>query len=427
MTAPEATRVALSDLQDIVGREHAWEAAESDSIDGMQPRFVAEPGSTDEASAILRLANESGLAVSPRGNGTKLDWGNPPQRLDLILSTRRLDRTLEHAEGDLVIRAGAGVPLARLQEAVNDTDQKLAVDPTAPEGTVGGLIAANDSGPRRYRYGTVRDLLIGITYILPDGTIAKAGGRVVKNVAGYDLGKLFTGSLGTLGLIAEGIFRLHPQPPAARIVILAVSDLDSLSDATRRIMNAQIVPSALEFGWELGHGVLAVLLESIEPGVEVQAQTAQAVLEPLGKTRVLHGAQHESWQRLTTQPWQGSTAALKISVPPTALAEMTRTVTSVCDRQRVVPRIVGHAGTATVLVRCSADAERALTSALVDLRTRAMGLGGSAMLLHASPSVKREVGVFGPTGDTLPLMRRIKERFDPRHTMNPGRFVEGME
>src|SRR5918995_3057509 len=204
--------VSLEDLQRIVGEEHAREATSEDAVDGVGPSFVAEPGSVEETSELLRFAAEEGLAVSPRGGGTKASLGNPPRELDLILSTVRMDEVIEHVPGDQVVRVQAGIRLRDLQERLAGSDQMLGIDPPEEGATVGGAVAANSTGPRRYRYGTIRDLIIGITVILSDGTVAKAGGKVVKNVAGYDLSKLFTGSLGTLGVIANANFRLHPRP-----------------------------------------------------------------------------------------------------------------------------------------------------------------------------------------------------------------------
>ena len=194
-------------------------AGELDAVGGRQARYVAAPGSTDEAAALLTAAAELGLTVVPRGSGSRLDWGAAPASCDLIVDTRRLDQVVEHAAGDLVVTVQAGVRLDDLADGPRDrrsaTGPRSAAPggPDARGGTVGGLIATGVAGPLRFRYGSPRDLLIGITVIRADGKITKSGGKVVKNVAGYDLGKLFTGSYGTLGLITEATFRLHPKPP----------------------------------------------------------------------------------------------------------------------------------------------------------------------------------------------------------------------
>ena len=185
----------------------------SDAIAGVVPSFVAFPASTDEASALLRVAAAHQLAVVARGAGTGLGWGAPPTSADLVIDLQAMDQVLEHAAGDLVARVQAGVTMGHLASVLASAGQELAIDAPA-DATVGGVVATGTAGPRRLRYGTPRDLLIGITVVRADGEVAHSGGKVVKNVAGYDLGKLFCGSAGTLGLITEATFRLHPRPAA---------------------------------------------------------------------------------------------------------------------------------------------------------------------------------------------------------------------
>src|SRR6266566_10159205 len=205
------------------GRDDVRDAGPMDAIAGVPARYVAEPASTQEAAAVLRAAAAQDLAVVVRGGGTRQDWAVPPRRLDLILETRRLTGVVEHAAGDLIVVVRAGTPMAELQDKLAPAGQQLALD---AGGTVGGTVAANASGPRRLLYGTARDLLIGVTLVRADGVVAKAGGKVVKNVAGYDLGKLVTGSYGTLGLIAGCAFRLHPLPAATAVVTRQVDTPD---------------------------------------------------------------------------------------------------------------------------------------------------------------------------------------------------------
>ena len=240
------TKVSLGGLQRIVGEEHAWEATSEDVVDDVPPSFVAEPGSIDEASELMKLADSGGLRVAPRGSGTKMLLGNPPSGLDLVISTARMNEVIEHVPGDQIVRVQAGLKLETLQEQLAGSDQILGIDPPEKRATIGGIIATNSSGPRRLRYGTIRDLIIGITVVLAGGTVAKAGGKVVKNVAGYDLSKLFAGSLGTIGLIATANFRLHPRPEVAHTVAVELSDTKEVGEATQAIMHSQIVSSALE-------------------------------------------------------------------------------------------------------------------------------------------------------------------------------------
>ena len=208
----------------------------------MEPSLVVEPGTIEETSEVMKLASREGLAVSPRGGGTKMGLGNPPRQVDLILSTARMDGIIEHVPGDQIVRAQAGLKLEDLQENLAESDQMLGIDPPEEGATVGGIVAANASGPRRLRYGTVRDLIIGIKVVLADGTVAKAGGKVVKNVAGYDLSKLFTGSLGTLGVIAEANFRLHPIRESARTVFVEVDDPEQIPEVAQAFTHSSCQP-----------------------------------------------------------------------------------------------------------------------------------------------------------------------------------------
>src|SRR5580704_19034648 len=254
-------------------------ATDRDAIGGRQPRFVAAPSSTEEAAALLRAAADLGLTVVPRGSGTHLDWGAPPTSCDLIVDTRRLNRIIEHAAGDLVVSVQAGVKLAELAKVLAQAGQRLALDPLS-SGTIGGLIATGAAGPLRYRYGRPRDLLIGITVVRADGAVAKSGGKVVKNVAGYDLGKLFAGSFGTLGLIAEATFRLHPVPAAAGHITLECGTAAAAADAVAAAVESPLQASAVEIDRPApGAPVrLGVLLEGNPAGVPARVSGMRELL-----------------------------------------------------------------------------------------------------------------------------------------------------
>ena len=194
-------------FESIVGAANVRAATAQDTAAGAQPEYVLSPGTEKELAAVFACASEAGVGVTPRGGGTKLEWGNPPPRAGIILSTQRLNRVLEHAWADLTVVVEAGCTMQALQDALAQHGQRLAIDVLWPErATVGGVLSTNDSGVLRLRYGALRDLIIGVTLALPDGTLASSGGKVVKNVAGYDLPKLSTGALGTLGVITRAIF-----------------------------------------------------------------------------------------------------------------------------------------------------------------------------------------------------------------------------
>jgi glycolate oxidase FAD binding subunit len=251
----EAARSALSSA---CGQVSA--AGDGDAVDGVAPALVARPGSTEEVSGVLRVAAEQGLAVVPRGAGTKLTWGRPPERADLVLDLSGISGVVDHAAGDLIVEVHAGTPLAEVQSTVAGAGQRLLLDDPVGGSTVGGALATNLSGPGRVAGGTARDLLIGVTLVRADGVVAKAGGRVVKNVAGYDLGKLFCGSRGRLGRVEQVALRLHPLPQAARTVT---------TDAGRwpELHRSGLVPSAVDVADRRMH----VLFEGAQVAVDAQA------------------------------------------------------------------------------------------------------------------------------------------------------------
>ena len=407
-------------------------------VDGVEPRFVARPRSVSEASQVLAAAAADGLAVAFVGGGSKLGLGNPPERLDLVVETRGLDQVLEHAAGDLVVRAQAGVRLADLQQQLAPAGQQLALDPPEPRATLGGVVAANASGPRRLRYGTVRDLLIGVTVVLADGTVARAGGKVVKNVAGYDLAKLFCGSLGTLGLVAEVIFRLHPVPAAAAVVTLAVDGPAQAGQAVRELQRSTLEPSAVEltvdeFGWP---GRLTVLFEGIQPGVEAQAAAAAELLGRVGEAAVAGpGGVEAALEQLGALPFEKAEYALKATFPPAELAGALEDLVGGRLRFAGHGGVTAHAGTGVLWLASDlregdlpADSPGfpAAVRRITEARERLAARGGSLVLVKASPELKRAVDVWGPPGDAVGLMRRVKERFDPDRRLSPGRFVGGI-
>lgn len=429
MAATE-TKVPVVELQEIVGAANVREAAGADAIDGLTPSHVVEPGDTGELSRTLALANERGLGVVPRGGGTKLSLGNVPSRLDLVVSLARMDEVVEHVPGDQIVRVQAGLRLSELLDRIKGSEQILALDPPERDlgATLGGIVAANSSGPRRLRYGTVRDLIIGVTVVLADGTVAKAGGKVVKNVAGYDLSKLFTGSSGALGVISEANFRLHPLPDAARTVSIHLDDAVKAGEATREVMKSSVEPSSCELHWRDGGGRLSVLVEGIAPGVEAQLETVTRMLERFGEPESLSG---EEADRLGPEepPRTGSDeVALKISAFPAGLAAVLQAVERAAKNAGLEPRVVASAASGVAQAGLSGGDEESQAAAIREIRSHVLGSypGGSVVVWRAPAGVKERVEVWGPPGDKGTLIARVKERFDPRNTMSPGRFIGGM-
>ncbi|MEV0900168.1 FAD-binding protein [Actinoplanes sp. NPDC049802] len=397
----------------------AVKAGDDDVVCGVPARFVAAPAGTEEAAALIAAARD--LTVVIRGGGTKIHHGPPPRDLDLIIDTRRLAGVVEHAAGDLITVVRAGTPMAELHALPG---QQLALD-APPTATAGGTVSANASGPRRLRYGTARDLLIGVTVVRPDGRIARAGGKVVKNVAGYDLGKLYTGAQGTLGLITECVFRLHPVPPATAFVRAAAPPT-----AVAKILAAQLAPSAVEINAGPGAATeIAVLVEGTEAGVRDRA----AVL-----ARLLDGEVSDvppSWW--DTPPWPPDGLGLKLTAVLSAVPALVEAATAAGATIRGSAATgVLHAGVPSPGRGGAAGgddtADGAVTepaaemSRLVDtLRAAATRAGGHAVVLTAPDGVREGLDMWGPVPG-LELMRRVKERFDPDRRFAPGRFVGGI-
>jgi glycolate oxidase FAD binding subunit len=416
----ETKNVPLEELRSIVGESNVREATAEDAVEGVEPSLVVEPGSVEETSELMKLAAREELVVAPRGGRTKMHLGDPPTSLDLIVSTARMNEIIEHVPGDQVVRVQAGIKLEELQDHLSGSNQMLAVDPPERGATIGGIVAANSSGPRRYRYGTIRDLIIGITVVLHDGTVAKAGSKVVKNVAGYDLSKLFTGSLGTLGIIATANFRLHPIPEAARTVAVEVESPQAARGAAQAIVHSQVEASAVELHWSEKTRLLTVLVESIPAGVEAKAETASFLLRPFGEVRELS---NEEVEHLPAD----DEVVVKIAAPPADLAEVLGSVLGAAERRGLTqPRLTGHAASGVTFVALSGEEEEAHALFVEEVREIWVRRGGSVTLQRAPLALKNRVGTWDNGGDYLGLIRRVKEKFDPRGGLNPGRFVGGI-
>ena len=411
----------------------ALAAACGDVRDGDQPdgALVAAPASTEEAAAVMRAAAEHELAVVARGGGSRLGWGTPPSRCDLVVDTSRMSSVVEHAAGDLVARLQAGARMGDVAAVLAQAGQELALD-VPGEATVGGVVASGLAGPRRLRYGTPRDLLIGITIVRADGTVAKSGGKVVKNVAGYDLGKLLAGSAGTLGLITEAIFRLHPLPAARAFVTAEYVAVSVACDAVAAAANSPLVSSAVELTRAAPGGPIrvGVLLEGSADGVETRSLRMAGLL---GQAEV--AADPPAWWPGAPRAGSGETL-IRVSFWVSALALVLDAVEAAAARADVSPVTEGSAGAGVLYLRVDAppvavaEFVRALRGALAgEQRGAVAGQRGAVAVLAAPAAVRDELaGRGGMTGAVpgLALMRAVKDQFDPGHRMAPGRFPEAL-
>lgn len=424
-------RVVLADLRRVVGNEHAREASQDDQVDGIQPSLAVEPESSEQISDILKLASSVGAKVGARGSGTKLGWGAPPERVDLLMSTARLDRVVEHSAGDLVVTSEAGVRLSTLQAHLAASGQMLALDPPSEQGTLGGIVATDASGPMRLRYGTVRDLLIGVTVVLADGTVARAGGKVVKNVAGYDLAKLYTGSLGTLGIVTQVTFRLHPLPTTTGTVLVECSDIKAAGAFISQFRSSSLLPNAVEVEWSSNErdGMVAILFGGIEQGVAAQVDVARRLASEYGQTRTLQAEEEgPAWKGLRSLPWAAGSGelGLKIGCPISQTFPIIETVAATAKAVGVRALVRGRAASGVLLVGITPAEPKQHSALLGRLRESVGARGGTAVVLEAATELKRSMDIWGPVGDALPLMHRVKHQFDPKRLLNPGRFVGGI-
>jgi glycolate oxidase FAD binding subunit len=378
---------------------------------------VVEPATEQEVSETLRCADREGVAVIPRGGGTKLDWGNPPRlasfapaaRGGLILSTAALDRIVEHAWADLTVTVETGCRFADLRRTLATHGQRLALDPLWPEtATIGGILSTNDSGVWRLAYGGLRDLILGITLVLADGTLARSGGKVVKNVAGYDLPKLATGAFGTLGVITQATFRLHPLPRNIRTLTLAPADLDQAQALLLRIQDTSLAHTALQLRAEAGKlPELDILLEGTPAGIAAQSERIAA----LAGAAPIAESSDTVWR--ARQQIADRDAVAKCSALPTLIG----------DVLRAIERISG--GSWQAVFQATGLGWIFIDARLESLRAEIESRGGTLVVLRQPPG-GAPIDAWGDPGDTLPLMRAIKQQFDPKGTLNPGRFVGGI-
>ena len=363
---------------------------------------VVRPKTVDEVSDALR---EAAGQVSLRGGESKSSWGGLAEPADVVVDLSELRGIVEYSPGDLVVTVRAGTPLAELQGQLAEHGQWLPLDPLEAAATVGGIIAAAASGPRRMRHGTPRDLLLGVTVVLPDGTVARSGGKVVKNVAGYDLGKLFGGSFGTLGAIATCTVRLRPLLPARRVVSV---DCERPGAAVTALRTVDAVPSAAEWDGRCAH----VLVESTPAAAESQAADLAIALGGTTSDKL-----PECFIR---RPWEsGRDVVLRVTFLPSRLDRV------LSDLRDGFPngRFSAHLGTGVAwAVLAPEDIDGAQ---LAGVRATVSAHGGTVVVLSAPDEAKQRLDVWGPV-DGLDVMRRIKAEFDPDGKMVRGRFVGGI-
>lgn len=373
---------------------------------------TATPTSESELAQVLSDAQRRGLKVVPRGGGTKSDWGNPPERTDVVLSTLGLGRVLEHAAGDMTVTVEAGCKISSLQQVVAQRGQRLALDPLWPDrATVGGVLATNDSGTLRHAFGSPRDLLLGVTVALPDGTLARSGGKVVKNVAGYDLPKLMAGAYGSLGVVTSATFRLHPVPRATRQLQFNVS-WEAIDPFVQAVREAPLMTTGLQL--VVNPGMAAGVDVRVEGSPEGVASAADAIA---AFARVRRATPLDPPGRTTSERealWVNPGPLAKVTFPPAAAGRVCRAV------RDISAFMVAEAVGAGLVVFQTSDEAGA-----PGLARDITALDGTLILLRGEPALKRRLNDAAMAG-CLPLMRRVKHEFDPLGTLNPGVMAGGV-
>jgi glycolate oxidase FAD binding subunit len=419
--------VLLNDCN-IIGCESLPQLARvtSDSL----PQYFLSPHNSNAFSQILKLAAQNRWRILPCGNGSKLSWGGLARDIQAIVSTQHLNNIIEHAIGDFTVTVEAGMKLADLQRILQQNGQFLPLDPAYPQSaTIGGIIATADAGSWRQRYGSVRDLLLGISFLRADGEIAKAGGRVVKNVAGYDLMKLFAGSYGTLGIITQATFRLYPLPEASGSIVLT-GKADNITQAADRIRNSSLTPTAAElisasFSQHLGIGnnpAILLRFQSIPASIDEQIkQSIQLARElDLQTCDYRDDIEEKLWQQLTETIFNSSQEdriTCKIGIIPTAIVNLLTAVDRLSSNQKYI-----SVNLSSGLGKLYLSGETSIED-LNKLRYFCQENRGFLTVLEAAIYLKQNFEPWGYAGNSITIMQKIKKQFDPQNILSPNRFV----
>ncbi|MGH9783235.1 MAG: FAD-binding oxidoreductase, partial [Terriglobia bacterium] len=447
-------------LAEIVGREHL-SSDPARLLDGRwqgpPPKAIARPADARQAQEILRLANRERLTVAPAGNLTKQRLGGVPRQIDLLLSLERLHRITDYQPADLTVAVEAGVRMEDLAATLRRENQMLPLDaPFGGEATVGGVLSTNGSGPRRLAYGTARDVVLGAHFVTAEGTMAKTGGKVVKNVAGYDLAKLLIGSLGTLAVLTEVTFKVFPIPPASATLAFGFQSATEALRAAYRIVHSQFALQALDLLDRAAGSLLEEpLLSELPYTLMVRAAGPVAVVERTGRElpvlfrsenpaeigRVTDEAEANLWEKI-----QELTPSFLRANPGGVVIKATVLLTRMEDVIAAASRVASEAGLAaatlaragTGVVYCylwpphqSRDSNGAVKNerfvrAWESLFPEIERLGGRAIVEWAPASVKENVNLWGTLRDDFAVMQRLKAQFDPQGILNPGRFYGGI-
>lgn len=397
-------------------------------IDSSQPIYLLFPQTIEAIAEIVRQASQHQWRILICGHGSKLNWGKITQDIQLVVSTQKCDRLIEYAAEDLTVTVEAGMKLADLQSKLRSHNQFLPIDSPYANATLGGIVATADTGSWRQRYGGVRDLLLGLSFVRADGEVAKAGGRVVKNVAGYDLMKLFTGGYGTLGVMTQLTFRLYPSIANSQTMLIT-GKAAQIAQATQTIRNSGLTPTAMDLlsatvikqlslGSDLG---LMIRWQTIPESIEQQISQVKAIAQQLDLVTSVYQDELEEklWQdcgEMIGIPQSAAAVTCKIGIAP---AEAVGLLQIGDCHSNILARIHASSG----LGQLQLNTNYANYELLEQLRSHCQQNHGFLSILDAPPAVKQQIDVWGYSGNAIKNMKAIKHQFDPQNILNPGRFI----
>ena len=441
----ENSRALYDKLKHIVGESGILPEAQSASytFDGHIPKAVVLPASVQEMQEVLQFASKKDLSVMPAGAGTKLGIGNLPQKVDIVLATTRLNSVVEYEPADLTVTVEAGIRLAALQAVLAQHRQYLALDPPYTDRcTLGGIVATNASGSLRLQYGAARNQVLGLRVVHANGTVVKSGGKVVKNVAGYDLNKLYIGAFGTLGIITEVTLKLSPIPAYEAILVADFQNVQGAIDTGLSIIGSQILPMFVNLS--INSDFVGTATDTERPALRVgfggdpetvawQLTECRGIMEQNGALGVTitegesRARLQEAIREFPATDTDTERVIAKLNLKRTGIAECAAHImdaTWVPDVQ--VMALLGS-GILYLSMPVTSDTDfDGLANTLTQLRQSAMEAQGNLIVEAAPPELKQHIDVWGPVGDTLGLMKQVKDRFDARSLLNPGRFVSGI-
>jgi glycolate oxidase FAD binding subunit len=446
----------LSKLKEVVGEDHVIhdpDKLKDYALDGKVPRAVVSPGTIEEASKTVAYANEQRLGVIPRGNGSKMGIGGIPEKADLVLSTRRLNRTTDRDCENLTLSVESGVTLSEVQRELGGRGYFLPLDPPfTDKATLGGIVATNSSGPRRLIYGTARDLITGIKSIFPNGDVVVSGGKTVKNVSGYDMVKLLIGSLGTLGVICEITFKLLPLPERKGTLLIHFPSLGDANGFAHEIMSSQLIPASLDLLNATAADGMRHAMSSRKPdylvaiGLEGVAEGVDRQISEMGERGRKHGALNPVALNAERQDgfWIAvrdvthglaknypNLISLKSNVLISKSGELLGSYEKIANNLGMECAFVNRCGNGILYshVLVGEDLDSRIDSSMqliTQFTAEALRYEGNLVVESAPLAIKEKVDVWGQPRSDYRIMRRLKEEIDPAGTLNPGRFIGGI-